>query len=105
MNDFPEPYGNDATERAYAELNMPDESVELLKRYFAAFGDFYQRIPPERCLRHYPAAKRGCVYPKTAYCVLGGGAPSERTILFHHRKGRDVRRRSGKSAGGKRTRP
>lgn len=45
MNDFPEQYSNDVTERAYAELNMPDESVELLKKYFSAFGDFYQRIP------------------------------------------------------------
>ncbi len=45
MNDFPELYSDDVTNQAYAELNMPSKSIELLQNYFTALSKFYQRIP------------------------------------------------------------
>ena len=41
MKDFPEAYDENKINEMYAKLGLSDETVTILKDYFAAFASFY----------------------------------------------------------------
>ena len=45
MKKFPRVYAESTISRMYRKLELPEETVELLNRYFVAFSTFYEILP------------------------------------------------------------